>query len=59
MNSDYECDAMSLAKYTVTKCEKDNQPISNLQLQKMMYFLQSVYCRSTGGDLLFADQFEA
>lgn len=55
----YVCDAMSLAKYTVTKCEKDNHPISNLQLQKILYFLQSVYCRNTKGDLLFVDNFEA
>ena len=55
----YECDALSLAKYTVTKCESENEPISNLQLQKIMYFLQSVYCRSTNGNLLFPDEFEA
>lgn len=55
----YECTAMSLSQYVVTKCESDTKPISNLQLQKIMYFLQSVYCRSTKGKLLFSDQFEA
>ena len=54
-----KCNAMSLACYVVSKCENDGVPISNLQLQKIMYFLQSVYCRSTDGNLLFDDCFEA
>ena len=55
----YECNALPLAQYTVTKCEVEGEPISNLQLQKIMYFLQSVYCRSTHGKLLFPEEFEA
>lgn len=55
----YECNAMPLAQYTVTKCEAEAEPISNLQLQKIMYFLQSVYCRSMHGKLLFPEEFEA
>lgn len=55
----YECNALPLAQYTVTKCEAEGEPISNLQLQKIMYFLQSVYCRSTHGNLLFPDEFYA
>ena len=55
----YKCDALPLAQYTVTKCEAEGEPISNLQLQKIMYFLQSVYCWSTKGRLLFSDEFEA
>ena len=56
---EYPCNAVFLSHYTVDKCEKDGKPISNLQLQKMMYFLQSVYCRATKGNLLFKDPFEA
>lgn len=53
------CNAMVLAHYIVDKCTRDGEPVSNLQLQKMMYFLQTVYCRATGGELLFDDAFEA
>lgn len=55
----YLCDAMSLARYVVGKCAREKKPISNLQLQKILYFLQSVYCRATKGLLLFPDSFEA
>lgn len=51
--------AKQLSHYIIDKCTRDNVPVSNLQLQKMMYFLQSVYCRATGGNLLFQDEFEA
>lgn len=51
--------AKRLAAYIVNKCVADGYPVSNLQLQKMMYFLQTVYCRATGGQLLFPDEFEA
>lgn len=50
--------AMELADYVVRYCTATGQPISNLQLQKIMYFLQSVYCRATG-ELLFEESFEA
>lgn len=55
----YPCNAEALAKYVVTKSEEDGDPITNLQLQKIMYFLQSVYCCSTKGSLLFPDEFQA
>lgn len=48
-----------LADYIVTKCTEDDHPVSNLQLQKMLYFLQYVYAKQTGGKLLFNEQFEA
>ena len=51
--------AKQLAHYIVDKCTKDNHPVSNLQLQKIMYFLQSVFCRATRGSLLFQEEFEA
>lgn len=33
-------DALTIAKYIVTKCTKENQPINNLQLQCILYFAQ-------------------
>ena len=38
---DYQ--AIDIAKYIIGKCTADNQPISNLQLQKILYFLQRKY----------------
>lgn len=51
--------AATLAHYVVDKCTRDGRPVSNLQLQKIMYFLQSVFCRVSSGELLFLDSFEA
>ena len=51
--------AVDLAKYVVQKCTTEKRPVSNLQLQKIMYFLQAVYCKWSNGDLLFEDSFEA
>lgn len=50
--------AMEIAKYTVSRRYRSGDPISNLQLQKILYFLQFIYA-SDNGALLFADQFEA
>lgn len=55
----YLCTATGLSRYVVGKCSRDEKPVSNLQLQKILYFLQSVYCRASKGKLLFADEFEA
>ena len=35
--------ALDLAKYIVRKCVDDNQPVSNLQLQKILYNIQKFY----------------
>lgn len=51
--------AIELAYYIVDKCTREDEPVSNLLLQKMLYFLQIVYCATTKGSLLFADEFEA
>lgn len=51
--------AMELARYAVDKCAREGEPVTNLLLQKMLYFLQVVYCSATGGGLLFEDEFEA
>lgn len=54
------CSATALARYIVQKCYQDGHPISNLQLQKILYFLQIMYGKSTqGNELLFSDEFEA
>lgn len=45
---------MDIAKYAVNRQYKSNRPISNLQLQKILYFLQIVFTSKTG-HLLFAD----
>lgn len=52
------CKARNLAHYIVDKCTRDDKPVSNLQLQKMMYFLQYVHCRNYD-NFLFDDEFEA
>lgn len=49
--------ALDIAKYIITKCTKDGYPISNLQLQKILYYIQKEYIQS--GDMLFGDLFEA
>ena len=38
MNTPYS--AMNLSKYIIDFCYKNNCPVSNLKLQKMLYFLQ-------------------
>lgn len=53
------CSVRNLAHYVIDMCTRENHPVSNLQLQKMLYFLQTVYCRATGGSLLFEEKFEA
>lgn len=50
--------ALDLAKYMVSKCVKDGCPISNLQLQKILYFIQVETIKKTG-DVAFYDGIEA
>lgn len=50
--------AMEIAQYVVNRRYRKGKPISNLQLQEILYFLQLIYA-STNKELLFADQFEA
>lgn len=51
-------DALTLAKYIVTKCVQDCCPISNLQLQKILYFIQ-VDALKTTGEPAFLNNIEA
>lgn len=50
--------AQDIAHYVVNKCYLQGEPISNLHLQKMLYFMQIVYA-SIYDTLLFEDEFEA
>lgn len=49
--------ALEIAKYVITKCMKEGEPISNLQLQKILYFLQVSFLRNQ--QILFDEDFEA
>lgn len=50
--------ARELAHYVVTKCVNDQHPISNLQLQKILYFLQ-VGSLKAGAGPAFGDEMQA
>lgn len=50
--------AINIAKYIIAKCVREEMPISNLQLQKILYYVQREYFRRTGGPLFF-DKIEA
>lgn len=45
-------DAMDVAKYIITRCTNMGKPISNLKLQKMLYFLWIGFFEITG-EILF------
>lgn len=49
--------AIELSKYIVSKCITDGHPISNLQLQKILYYIQKDYL--SRGDTAFPDDIEA
>ncbi len=49
--------AIDIAKYIINKCTNEQHPISNLQLQKILYYIQKSFLES---DMLaFDDEFEA
>lgn len=50
--------ASNVASYIIDKCVRENEPVSNLQLQKILFFVQERYCEVTGS-FLFDDDFEA
>lgn len=51
-------EALDIAKYVIGKCTAENCPISNLQLQKILYFLQKKYLVDNG-TVLFRDEIQA
>lgn len=50
--------ALDLAKYIVSKCTNENKPISNLQLQKILYYIQYESLKQTS-ECVFYDEIEA
>ncbi|EGS34892.1 Panacea domain-containing protein [Megasphaera sp. UPII 135-E] len=50
--------ALDLVKYIVTKCTKDNCSISNLQLQKILYYIQVWFLKNTN-QVAFPDEIQA
>ena len=48
--------AIDIAKYILRYCTEQNRPISNLKLQKMLYFIWMDFYKETGRDL-FRDEF--
>lgn len=49
--------ALDLANYIVDKCIKDDAPITNLQLQRILYFIQTDFLKR--GSQAFSDYIEA
>lgn len=49
---------VDIAHYVVDKCYRDGRPVSNLHLQKMLYFLQLLFVEVFGIPL-FPEEFEA
>lgn len=49
--------ALDIAKYIIDKCSNDEYPISNLQLQKILYNLQKKFVKE--GNILIKDNFQA
>ena len=49
--------ALDLSKYIVSKCVEDGHPISNLQLQKILYYIQVHFL--THNSIAFSDAIEA
>jgi len=49
--------ALDIAKYMVEKCAREDSPISNLQLQKILFYIQKDYLKRESK--LFDDYFEA
>lgn len=50
--------ALDLSKYIVDKCIKDDHPISNLQLQKILYYIQKEFLQKNNC-VAFPDDIEA
>lgn len=51
--------AMQIAHYIIEKCTQDDKAISNLQLQKILYYLQKNALQKDVNKPLFSDDFVA
>lgn len=49
--------AIEIAKHVINKCTNDNVPISNMQLQKILYYIQKAFLQC--GREAFPDEIEA
>ena len=49
--------ALNMAKYIIDKCTKDKCPVSNLQLQKILYYIQREFLQQ--GTMAFSENIEA
>lgn len=49
--------AIDVAKYVINKCTIEQHAISNLQLQKILYYIQRTYLRNN--NMIFDEDFEA
>lgn len=49
--------ALQIAEYVITKCTYENHAITNLQLQKILYYLQKEFLKRD--EQLFSDDFVA
>ena len=57
---EYICKAMDMAEYVITRCASFGRPVTDLHLQKMLYFLQLGFCNASGGNcLIFPERFQA
>lgn len=50
-------DVINLSKYIITKCVKKNTPITNMQLQQILYQIQKVFLKKD--EYAFIDNIEA
>ncbi|WP_373845414.1 Panacea domain-containing protein [Clostridium sp.] len=53
------CRAIDIAKYIINRCIDIGRPISNLQLQKILYYVQGEFMKKNDGETLFQDNIEA
>lgn len=49
--------ALNIAKYIIDKCTREKYPISNLQLQKILYYIQREFLQQ--GAMAFPENIEA
>lgn len=49
--------ALDIAKHIISKSTVDQQPVSNMQLQKILYYVQRTFLQN--GAVAFNDDFEA
>ena len=50
--------ALELSRYIIQKCVREQQPISNLQLQKILYYIQKEFLQQRR-ERAFAEEIEA